>query len=127
MFENIKKLKGKGLEYVKKYLEEQKKQAELNRKMEEEQRKKEEKERTKKQKEEIEKRMAEAGYFKGKMCPFVVAAIGGTHVATAVFTGGQIEEYTWKHFQCIEEYCRLWDKEAKECSFKVMAESFKKK
>jgi len=71
--------------------------------------------------------MAKEGYFKGEMCPFVLAQVGGTHVATAVFTGGNIEEYTWVHLQCIKEYCKLWDSKSKDCSFKVMVELLRKK
>ena len=75
-----------------------------------------------KKKAEIE--MTKSGYFKGNMCPFVIASIGGTEAA---FGGSTLENYVWKHMQCIGEYCRLWDSKAKECSFKVMVDLLRKK
>jgi hypothetical protein len=76
------------------------------------------------QNEKIEKEMGRKGYFKGKMCPFVVASIGGT---TGYISGATFEKYEWQHYQCMEEFCRLWDDKAKECSFKIMVELLKKK
>jgi hypothetical protein len=62
-------------------------------------------------------------YFKGKMCPFVIASVGGT---TSIAESSTIESYEWKHLVCMKEFCRLWDDEEKECSFKVMTQSLKK-
>jgi hypothetical protein len=73
--------------------------------------------------ESTESEMKIEGYFKGKMCPFVMASVGGT---TTVAGGSTLESYRWKHLVCMGEFCRLWDKEEKECSFKVMTESLKK-
>jgi len=79
---------------------------------------------TEEEKKKAEESMNRSGYFKGNMCPFTIASIGGTEAA---FGGSTLEHYEWKHLECIGEYCRLWDDKAKECSFKVMAESLKKK
>jgi hypothetical protein len=69
--------------------------------------------------------MVKEGYFKGNMCPFTVASIGGTD---QVYPGvGSISHYTWKHLECIGRFCRLWDNKENECSFKVMVEILKKR
>ena len=54
-------------------------------------------------------RVSISGYEKGKMCPFTVGQIGKTE-----FGHG---EYTWKHMECIREYCALWDFNSDKCSF----------
>ena len=63
------------------------------------------------------------GYFKGKMCPFTVASVGGT---TSITGSSSTESYEWRHFACMGEFCKLWDKEEGNCSFKVMTEHLKK-
>lgn len=45
-----------------------------------------------------------SGYVVGEMCPFVMAEVGGGFSING--TGGST--YTWKHTQCMKEYCRLW-------------------
>lgn len=49
------------------------------------------------------------GYTTGRMCPFALASVGKTEMGVA--------EYTWKHQECIQEYCALWDFKADRCSF----------
>jgi len=73
-----------------------------------------------------EQKMASIGYFKGKMCPFTQVAVGGTKTTTFAITGASINEMTWTHSQCIEEYCALWDSKKKQCSIKTIAENLNK-
>lgn len=71
---------------------------------------------------ENEHKMAEEGYYKGLMCPFTVAKVGGTRAATLAFTGASINEYVWKHSQCLADYCAIWDPKNKQCSIKTISQ-----
>ena len=73
--------------------------------------------------ENTESEMNKKGYFKGKMCPFAIAYSGGT---TAIAGSSTLESYEWKHMVCMGEFCRLWDNEAKKCSFRLMVELLNK-
>ena len=67
-----------------------------------------------------EDQMASIGYYKGKMCPFTQVKIGGTRTATLAFTGASMNEFTWTHTECIEEYCAIWNDKDKQCSMKLI-------
>ena len=64
------------------------------------------------------------GYYRGKMCPFVVASVGGTTVITGNST---LENYEWKHLSCMGKFCKLWDDNSKDCSFNVMVDLLREK
>jgi len=74
---------------------------------------------------EKELKMNESGYFKGKMCPFTMAKVGGTRAATLAFTGATMNEYVWTHNECIEEYCAIWDETGKQCGIKTISKKLK--
>ena len=48
-------------------------------------------------------------YKVGKMCPFALASVGKTEYGYG--------EYTWRHMECMQEYCALWDSSKDRCSF----------
>lgn len=50
-------------------------------------------------------------YKVGRMCPFTVAQVGKTEYGRG--------EYVWRHMECIQEYCALWDFISDQCSFKT--------
>lgn len=71
--------------------------------------------------------MASIGYTKGQMCPFTQVEVGGTRAATLAFTGASINEYTWTHSKCLEEYCAIWDSSNNQCSIKTISQALTKK
>jgi len=72
-----------------------------------------------------EKQMNEAGYFKGRMCPFTQVKVGGTKAATLAFTGASMNEYVWTHSECMREYCAIWNAQKEECSIMTIAKKLK--
>jgi hypothetical protein len=48
-------------------------------------------------------------YKVGRMCPFTIMGVGKSSMG--------VTEFTWKHQECIQEYCALWDFQADKCAF----------
>lgn len=73
-----------------------------------------------------EAKMAEAGYFKGEMCPFTQVKVGGTeNIGSAVLWGTPTSNvYTWQHCGCIGKYCKMWDAKKEDCVLKLAALHF---
>jgi hypothetical protein len=66
--------------------------------------------------------MESIGYYKHSMCPFTQVNVGGTkNIATVALGGPSINEYTWTHGECIQEYCAIWDEKNKRCSIRTIA------